>query len=237
MTVDLQGDRDLCDELEDLARQVDLGERGDALGDVRPHVLLGLRMLLVEAVGVAFPACALLDDRYALVQVADAFDVDTEPEAVEQLRPQLALLRVHGPDEDEPRRMRDRHALALDWVDAHGGGVEKHVNDVVVEKVHLVDVEDVAVGLGQDSGLETARAFFERGLEVDGPDHTVLGGVDGQLDDSHPPHRRRQGAGLSALTAFEAPVFWVVRVAPEDRKSTRLNSSHSQISYAVFCLK
>src|SRR5688572_31801367 len=26
-------------------------------------------------------------------------------------------------------------------------------------------------------------------------------------------------------------------VVPEDRKSTRLNSSHSQISYAVFCLK
>src|SRR2546430_11866790 len=25
--------------------------------------------------------------------------------------------------------------------------------------------------------------------------------------------------------------------APEDRKSTRLNSTHSQISYAVFCLK
>src|SRR5688572_31075037 len=27
------------------------------------------------------------------------------------------------------------------------------------------------------------------------------------------------------------------RAAGEDRKSTRLNSSHSQISYAVFCLK
>src|SRR2546430_6049970 len=26
-------------------------------------------------------------------------------------------------------------------------------------------------------------------------------------------------------------------VATQDRKSTRLNSSHSQISYAVFCLK
>src|SRR5688572_31402172 len=26
-------------------------------------------------------------------------------------------------------------------------------------------------------------------------------------------------------------------IAPSDRKSTRLNSSHSQISYAVFCLK
>src|SRR2546430_9020537 len=27
------------------------------------------------------------------------------------------------------------------------------------------------------------------------------------------------------------------RLVQEDRKSTRLNSSHSQISYAVFCLK
>src|SRR2546430_8180778 len=39
-------------------------------------------------------------------------------------------------------------------------------------------------------------------------------------------------------------VFWrerspwvVVRLCLGDRKSTRLNSSHSQISYAVFCLK
>src|SRR2546430_13414200 len=30
-------------------------------------------------------------------------------------------------------------------------------------------------------------------------------------------------------------IFCLVRT--EDRKSTRLNSSHSQISYAVFCLK
>src|SRR5688572_32391676 len=35
--------------------------------------------------------------------------------------------------------------------------------------------------------------------------------------------------------------YWMhnafVRVDEQDRKSTRLNSSHSQISYAVFCLK
>src|SRR2546427_8792261 len=34
--------------------------------------------------------------------------------------------------------------------------------------------------------------------------------------------------------------IWIVMVRdgrPIDRKSTRLNSSHSQISYAVFCLK
>src|SRR5688572_32179499 len=35
----------------------------------------------------------------------------------------------------------------------------------------------------------------------------------------------------------EARAWHSATVLPEDRKSTRLNSSHSQISYAVFCLK
>src|SRR2546430_6410072 len=38
-----------------------------------------------------------------------------------------------------------------------------------------------------------------------------------------------------ALLALNVPVE--ARYYPGDRKSTRLNSSHSQISYAVFCLK
>src|SRR5688572_31927007 len=39
----------------------------------------------------------------------------------------------------------------------------------------------------------------------------------------------RRGLVLNALNLLEP--------AARDRKSTRLNSSHSQISYAVFCLK
>src|SRR5688572_32064644 len=41
---------------------------------------------------------------------------------------------------------------------------------------------------------------------------------------------------LFAVGYAVGPQF-VRGVAREDRKSTRLNSSHSQISYAVFCLK
>src|SRR5205085_44858 len=43
------------------------------------------------------------------------------------------------------------------------------------------------------------------------------------------------GRGRPALTSALARTARSVR--SEDRKSTRLNSSHSQISYAVFCLK
>src|SRR6266436_7801093 len=53
---------------------------------------------------------------------------------------------------------------------------------------------------------------------------------------------------LGAVLAVAGCVGWfrevlpheheeVVPVVPEDRKSTRLNSSHGYISYAVFCLK
>src|SRR3712207_8456114 len=61
--------------------------------------------------------------------------------------------------------------------------------------------------------------------------------------------RRPVGPGLHAAVAVvDQPTWWVMpldghdqgvdaQLGPEDRKSTRLNSSHANISYAVFCLK
>src|SRR2546427_8310320 len=40
-----------------------------------------------------------------------------------------------------------------------------------------------------------------------------------------------------AVVDFAPLAAVVARLKARDRKSTRLNSSHSQISYAVFCLK
>src|SRR2546430_7573827 len=53
---------------------------------------------------------------------------------------------------------------------------------------------------------------------------------------------QRQGADISALDGtLQTDIFKEYIAQKEwlfqDRKSTRLNSSHSQISYAVFCLK
>src|SRR5688572_31146351 len=42
---------------------------------------------------------------------------------------------------------------------------------------------------------------------------------------------------LLAGQLFSGVLYGVGPRDPVDRKSTRLNSSHSQISYAVFCLK
>src|SRR2546430_3368006 len=47
----------------------------------------------------------------------------------------------------------------------------------------------------------------------------------------------KRGAGSLSLGPTRAQIEARNNVQERDRKSTRLNSSHSQISYAVFCLK
>src|SRR2546430_8536952 len=51
------------------------------------------------------------------------------------------------------------------------------------------------------------------------------------------PDLRLTLAGRPIDAAGEALLAQLRERAARDRKSTRLNSSHSQISYAVFCLK
>src|SRR2546429_8921822 len=58
------------------------------------------------------------------------------------------------------------------------------------------------------------------------------------------PHQHRRGAGVRLGAALPGAVHQQVldrrperRGSRRDRKSTRLNSSHGYISYAVFCLE
>src|SRR5690625_6717689 len=68
----------------------------------------------------------------------------------------------------------------------------------------------------------------------------------GPIGQVHSKHARGSGrdfkgtAGKSGLIAVSCVTFTeasCVPLATRDRKSTRLNSSHVAISYAVFCLK
>src|SRR2546430_8906483 len=50
-------------------------------------------------------------------------------------------------------------------------------------------------------------------------------------------HDPEHGLTEKVLEETDVLTWWGHVAHGEDRKSTRLNSSHSQISYAVFCLK
>src|SRR3712207_7401981 len=70
--------------------------------------------------------------------------------------------------------------------------------------------------------LHDALPIFARNTPGDDADGTELA-----------EHARRRQHDAVA----DAPADRGQRDPPEDRKSTRLNSSHANISYAVFCLK
>src|SRR3712207_8869732 len=68
--------------------------------------------------------------------------------------------------------------------------------------------------------------------------HELLGGRALEPDHRKPPLQRAVGVAvdLGGVVPVGHEALGAVRVR-RDRKSTRLNSSHANISYAVFCLK
>src|SRR3989475_7689691 len=84
----------------------------------------------------------------------------------------------------------------------------------VAELVHAVGGIAVAAHLGDHGSEGQIRQFQEQGLDG--------------LEVRHPSHSPGTERRISGIAQ---------RLGMADRKSTRLNSSHSQISYAVFCLK
>src|SRR3712207_7628071 len=76
--------------------------------------------------------------------------------------------------------------------------------------------------------LHDALPIFGQGQVEDRDQDDPLGRAEVAAVDARPVDRGR-GNDPSALAVGMAPL--------EDRKSTRLNSSHANISYAVFCLK
>jgi len=139
---------------------------------------VGLRAVAVrERLRVVAPAVGPerpVDDRDPVVDVVGAGDGGLEREAVPELRPEFALLGVHGPDQGERRGVFDAHTVALDPVDAAGGGVQEHVDQVVVEQVHLVDVEQPPVCPRQQPGIEL-RVAVEGVRDRERPHHPLAG--------------------------------------------------------------
>src|SRR2546430_10425414 len=83
--------------------------------------------------------------------------------------------------------------------------------------------------------LQTPRPAFEREIGsarriAAGEGHRVGEGRDRGEAAEFRPAQVREGPAHQERTAGDG-------LRGRDRKSTRLNSSHSQISYAVFCLK
>ncbi len=138
--------------------------------------------------------------RRPLGRVACRPHPDRQPETVQQLRPQVPLLRVHGPDQQEAAGVDVGDALPLHPVDAAGGHVQEHVHQVIREQVDLIDVEDSAVRGRDQTGAEPLAAARQRRGQIDRPNHAILGGAQRQLHErGRPGKQSRQAPGQRGL--------------------------------------
>src|SRR6266481_1092713 len=123
-------------------------------------------------------------------------------------------------------------------------GVVDHVAAVVLVVLVRLDVPVRIFGPGQEGVLP--RLLRRQPIKLPTSPRMPLNGVDEFcLGPSLPPvraHRDPRDLGLARPRSAGNRVDLVrgkrlVHTWSRDRKSTRLNSSHSSISYAVFCLK
>ena len=142
-----------------------------------------------ESGGIGLERHPLPDHLHAHVDIARGVHVDGQPEPVQQLRAQFALFGIHGADEHETRVVAVRYPVALDVHPPHRGGVEQHVDQVVVQQIDLVDIEHAAVRAGQQTRRECVLAVAQHLLQVQRTDDAVLGRADRQLDECGAVHR------------------------------------------------
>ena len=165
----------------DRLQQVGWELRRAGCRQARPQVALVERRRQLGRVVVEGQPAA---DRFgALLRLDGGQDVDGEAEAVQQLGPEVALLGIHGAGQHEAAGVDLGDPLSLHLVEAAGGHVEQHVDQVVGQQIHLVDVEHAAVGSRQQARLEAAAALGERSFDVEGAHQPVLGGADRQFDE------------------------------------------------------
>src|SRR2546421_6381159 len=98
--------------------------------------------------------------------------------------------------------------------------------DLIAERVHMGERQ---TGGGDSAGIELINLLLfcdiDDGKQIASDAHVCRIG--------HIERRRGRDSGINSIASLlENP-----QPRLRDRKSTRLNSSHDQISYAVFCLR
>src|SRR5690606_2234106 len=132
------------------------------------------------------------------------------------------------------------HRLGLDRIDQHGQALAHHeVKDFVLLLAENAGELDAAA-LARREHLHAVQLDRQRRVDVD---RTGAVAGEGAADDDHRDLgiegvevQVAVGVGQILDVAVHAGEL-VHRREVLDRKSTRLNSSHVKISYAVFCLK
>ena len=165
--VDIESRADLGDLAKHRIRKFDIGYGGLCGCDPGGKLLLLGLMARPEPSGIGVEGHPPADDLDANTGIPWGHDLDREPKPVEQLGPQLSLLWVHGANQHHLGGVGDGDAVTLNGVAPHGGCVQQQIHQVIVQQVHLIDVEDAAIGTSQQTRFEGSLPLAKRCLKIE----------------------------------------------------------------------
>src|SRR5438067_4859237 len=175
------------------------------------------------------------DDRF-FVDVAEQRDLALDVRVEEAIGPAQQDVRLNADRSQIADAVLRRLRLQL-----AGGADERNERQMNVERVVAADVlTELTDGLEEGQALDVAdRAADFDEHDVGVPRHAADRVLDFIGDVRDHLHRAAEiiAAAFLLNDALVNLARRPVRVLRRDRKSTRLNSSHVSISYAVFCLK
>src|SRR2546429_5122681 len=169
----------------------------------------------------------------------DQYAADFEPDTLQHLKELLRHPRVHCV-ELRADAQESRDVAPLSSVDARNAMYAK-LTDTLIRRSSLL----LALWDGRPSNLSggTADTLLRYlGVHTDESPHADALGVGSHVEELDPRTRLVYWAptariNVAPLPLQRPPCFLSGAGDNTDRKSTRLNSSHGYISYAVFCLK
>src|SRR5688572_15216202 len=120
------------------------------------------------------------------------------------------------------------------------GGLELRTEGTTTEPLFVITPvarytadEPCNIGLSGD----TLQTLTVANLRLDSPRTTIADSIARFEVRGFGTPPIRFDVNVNVASSGDTTTTYVIEVEDKDRKSTRLNSSHSQISYAVFCLK
>ncbi|MNF71188.1 hypothetical protein D3C84_531340 [compost metagenome] len=128
--------------------------------------LLGTGPLCAKSLGVAVEVQATADDLAPGRRLGLAAQDDVEAKAVEQLRTQFALFRVHGTDQDETSAVTMGNTVAFDAVGTTGRHIEQQVDHMIGQQIDFIDIQHAPVGCGEHPRGKLRAPLAQRRIQV-----------------------------------------------------------------------
>ena len=164
-----------------LAGQQQLGR--ESIGFLPPFLGEGAAALAMADHGVG--------DLHPLFGAHQLVGRKCDGKAIQQVIADIALFGVVGGDQQGPAGMAEAETFPLHAVLAAAHGRQHQIDDSVIQKVELVDVENPTVSIRQKTGLKHGAAAGEGGGDIHSTHQAVFGDAQRDLNEGGGDHLRR----------------------------------------------